>query len=154
MLLAEQQARTVPIDTTVPSQRLHSRPRPKSRFVYRIGGVVFGVFVVNLFLHAAVIQKSYEIRAWEDKIRDLNREMVEVRMDIAHLESFDRIKTIAENELGMKPAGSDDYRCIAVAPPQLESRVEGDYHLKDKPSLWTRVSSWVGNQGATMAQNP
>jgi cell division protein FtsL len=154
MLLAEQQARITPIDTTVPSQRLHNCPRPKYRFVYRIGGAIFGVLVVNLFLHAAVIQKSYEIRIWEEKIRDLNREMVEVRMDIAHLESFDRIKTIAENELGMKPAGTDDYRCIAVAPPSAESRVGGDYQLKDKSSLWIRVASWIGNQGATMAQDP
>ncbi|WP_132016887.1 hypothetical protein [Hydrogenispora ethanolica] len=152
MLVAEKRIAFDPVSPdAVRSHKILRRERPNRRVFFKIGGVVLCVLVLNILIQAVVIQKTYEIRGWEAKIRDVNREMVEVRMDMANLESLDRIKSIAQNDLGMREAGSSDYRCIAVAHPKSSNTIDNP---RKSGSLLAKVASWVGGFGATMAKTP
>lgn len=136
---------------TTKNQQQRKRKVNFNRLI-KVGGMVFCLLIINILIQALVIQKNYQARALESQIRDVNREMVEVRMDIANLESLDRIKMIAQNDLGMREAGSSDYRCIAVANTGFTDGTQGYQTAKSK-TLWAKVSSWFGGMGATMAKN-
>ena len=158
MLLAEKQTITenyaLKQNNQLTSRKSRTRVKGQQLMAMKICGIVFCLVVVNVVLQAMVIQKNYEVSTWESKVKDDKRAILEVRMDIANLESLDRIKTIAENELKMREAGPTDYRCIAVTQPNSELKDDNKDHNSSGSGLWARVSSWLGNTGATMAQNP
>ena len=157
MLLAEKRMvydyESVSRETVSNRAKTVRRQRHMADFLVKVGGVVLCLLVLNTLIQALVIQKTYEIRGLEAKVRDIDREIVEVRMDMANLESLDRIKTIAQNDLGMREAGSSDYRCIAVARPSLKSFGNSREESVPSNNLLAKVASWVGGLGVTMAQN-
>lgn len=111
--------------------------------------------VFNSFLQVFVIFKSQEILKYQSEIRILEKEISRTKVEIASLESFDRIQTIALNELGMRAANPDDYRWVesmpvvtGSAPVQAQASpgiVEAD--------IWDHLSHLIGNIGKTMAHS-
>lgn len=152
MVLVEKREFNQSFETETTKNQQQRKRKVNFNRLIKVGGIVFCLLVFNILIQALVIQKNYEARALEAQIRDVNREMVEVRMDIANLESLDRIKMIAQNDLGMREAGSSDYRCIAVANASVAEGPQGFQTVKSK-TLWTKVSSWFGGMGTTMAKN-
>lgn len=131
------------------------RQRSTVSALVKIGVVFLALIVINIIFQALLIQRNYEVRSLQGKMGDLKRQMVEMRIDMARLESFDRIQEIAQNKLGMKVAGTGDYRYIAAAP---QTKSVNESYVKraesaPKDNLWSKVNSWIANSGATMAQS-
>lgn len=133
-----------------------ARRKTKSKALLTIALFLIGFVGINLYVQVMVIQRDYNIRQLQHKMADLKREMVATRMEMASLESFDRIQAIAENKLGMKVADSNDYQCIAAVPERqnqpLQTYAKQSEPL-DKNDLWNQITTWVGNAGRAMAQN-
>ncbi len=109
----------------------------------------------NSFLQVFVIFKSQEIIKYQSQIQILEKEISRTKVEIASLESFDRIQTIALNELGMRAANSNDYRWVE-AMPVVKGGVPAHEQVAleiAEDDLWEHFSRWIGNIGKTMAQS-
>ena len=111
--------------------------------------------VFNSFLQVLVISKNHEILKYRSQIATLGKKISRTKVEIASLESFDRIQTIALNELGMRAANPDDYYWVEAMPAESESVSEHNQTLSEivEADLWEHLSRWIGNVGRTMAQS-
>lgn len=133
----------------------YSSRRAQFKLLTRILGILLSFMLINLIFQALVVQQNHQIRTWQAKINDLQRETIELRIEIAKLESFDRIQTLAQTRLGMRTPGPQEYRCIAAAPvehPQLYSQTGRPTSETNNP--WEKLSNWIGGIGETLAQTP
>lgn len=117
--------------------------------------IFLSLAVFNSFLQVFVIFKSQEILNYQSQIRILEKEISRAKVELASLESFDRIQTIALNELGMRAANSDDYRWVESMPvstgnASVHDRVAPEIAEAD---LWEHLSHLIGNIGKTMARS-
>jgi len=117
--------------------------------------VFLSLAVFNSFLQIFVIFRCQEIKKYQSKISLLEKDISRVRVEIASLESFDRIQTIALNELGMRSPGPDDYHWVEALPVASENTPgrEADSQRMAKADLWGNLYQLVGNIGKTMAQS-
>ena len=158
MLLAEKQMFLNPaITVTGVSSQPASQTRRNRKLIPRVIGFLLCLVVANMIIQAIVVQKNNEITKWKNEIRDLERKQIELRIEMAGLESFERIQTMAKNELGMREAGPKDYQLIAASPiaPGENIRHPYEYHSTrtvSKSGLWAKLSAWLGSLGETMAQ--
>lgn len=111
--------------------------------------------VFNSFLQVFVIFQCQEIKKFQSEIELLEKDISRMKVEIASLESFDRIQTIALNELGMRAPGPDDYHWIEALPVASENTPgrKADIQGTVKADLWGNLYQWVGNIGKTMAQS-
>jgi cell division protein FtsL len=120
--------------------------------------VVLCLAVANLIFQALLIKRTEEINVWQSKLAKLERRSIKLRIEMADLESFERIQTAAQKDLGMKVAGPDDYLCIAAVPEHQteQPRTYGTYTTKTIPqnNLWTKLANWLEGIEETMAQTP
>jgi cell division protein FtsL len=155
MLLAEERSlayQASPITGTSKSPLPNRRQQMKK--ISRILGVLLCLIAVNMIFQALVVQQNNQIKVWQVKIRDLEREKIQLRVEMAYLESFDRIQYVAQTKLGMRAPGSRDFRCIAAAPverPRLYTKTQPSSKT-NRP--WGKVTTWLGGMGKTMAQTP
>lgn len=119
-------------------------------------GILLALVVCNVVVHACVIRQDHQLKYWQKMIDEKERELVKLRIEIAQLESFDRIQRIAQNELGMRDAGPMDCYLIKSAPELKKEVFKSDYVAKTPTNtgLWNKVSGWLGGLGQTMAKNP
>lgn len=119
-------------------------------------GILMAMIIGNVVVHACVIRQDHQIKYWKKMIDDKQRELVKLRIEIAKLESFDRIQQIARNELGMRDAGPMDCYLIKSAPEIKKEVFPGDYvaQTQSETGLWDKLSGWLGGLGRTMAKNP
>jgi hypothetical protein len=113
--------------------------------------------LTNLWIQVAIVKRSGEIKDYQDAIRSVERESIKIRMEMANLDSFERIQNIAINELHMRIAGPDDYRLIAAAP-SLHQKEPRPYNYVAKTAsqnthVWGRLASWFEGLRAAMAQS-
>jgi cell division protein FtsL len=114
---------------------------------------LLGLIALNAVLQSLVIQLDFEANQWQEKIRLQEREMLKSRMEIARLASLDRIQEVAVGQLGMRPAGVNDYLCIAVAPAQPPKSYEQSQPKRIiSGDLWAEVNSWLGGLKAAIAK--
>jgi cell division protein FtsL len=155
-------ARTRGLNKTV-SDQTHSQSHPaKKRHFGKLFTIIIAVVlclvVANLIFQALLIKRVEEINVWQIKLAKLDRRSIKLRIEMADLESFERIQTAAQKDLGMKVAGPDDYLCIAAVPDhQMEQpRTYETYTAKTIPqsNLWTKLANWLEGIGETMAQTP
>ncbi|MGE5604906.1 MAG: hypothetical protein ACM3YE_04350 [Bacteroidota bacterium] len=118
--------------------------------------IVLLLAVLNSFLQVFVIFINQEIQKYQSQIEILEKEISRTKVEMASLESFERIQTIALNKLGMRAANSDDYHWVEAMPVVSESLSS----IPDQASpeiveadLWEQLSRWIGNIGKTMAQS-
>lgn len=118
--------------------------------------IVLLLAVFNSFLQVLVIFISQEIQKYQSLIEILEKEISRTKVEMASLESFERIQTIALNKLGMRAANYDDYHWVEAMPMVSESVSS----IPDQASpeiveadLWEQLSRWIGNIGKTMAQS-
>ena len=118
--------------------------------------IVLLLAVLNSFLQVFVIFINQEIQKYQSQIKILEKEISRTKVEMASLESFERIQTIALNKLGMRAANSDDYHWVEAMPVVSESLSS----IPDQASpeiveadLWEQLSRWIGNIGKTMAQS-
>lgn len=118
--------------------------------------IVLLLAVFNSFLQVFVIFISQEIQKYQSLIEILEKEISRTKVEMASLESFERIQTIALNKLGMRAANYDDYHWVEAMPMVSESVSS----IPDQASpeiveadLWEQLSRWIGNIGKTMAQS-
>lgn len=111
--------------------------------------------VFNSFLQVFVIFQSQQIIQFQTKIELLENDISRAKVEMASLESFDRIQTIALNELGMRAADSNDYHWIEGLPVVSEYAPDWsvDSQEKAKADLWGQLYQWAGNIGKTMAHS-
>lgn len=120
---------------------------------------IFSVFlilaVLNSFLQVFVISQCQEIKKYQSQIELLAKDISRTKVEIASLESHDRIRSIALNELGMRAAGSDDYHWIEAMPVLREETSDRKVDLQKmaKADLWGHLYQWIGDIGKTMAQS-
>lgn len=109
--------------------------------------------VFNSFLQVFVIFQNQEIKQLQSEIKLLEKDISRTKVEIASLGSFDRIQTIALNELGMRAANTDDYKWIEALPVVDISDRKVDSQDIAEANLWGRMYSWVEDIGKTMAQS-
>lgn len=139
-----------------PVQSRSVKKRFQNGVVFKILVCMLCLVLTNIIFQALIIKRTQEIKVWQGKITKLERVSAKLRIEMANLESFDRIQTAAQRDLGMRVAGPEDYMCIAAAPesPQNPPQVYGPYTTKSTPpgNLWTRLAGWIEGIGETMAQ--
>lgn len=153
MVLAEKMTTIkVEYDTVKHKNTLRKKKYPIEMMVLAI--VLLGLIVGNLIIQALVIEKNLQIKTWNEKIQEKEREILKLRMEIADLESFERIQNIAQNELGMRNAGPKDLLVIKAAPEYKNNLPAMEYlaKVRNHEGLWSRFSHWVGGIGKTMAK--
>lgn len=126
--------------------------------LFRIVGIFLCLLVANVWIQVLVVKRNDEIRGYQTAIRELERTSIKIRIEMAKLESFERIQTIAQKELGMRVAGPNDYRCIAAAPV-LKSDEPRPYNYvanttPQNSHLWARLAAWFEGIRSVMAQTP
>ncbi len=111
--------------------------------------------VFNSFLQVFVIYQCQEIKKYQSQIELLEKDISRTKVEIASLESFDRIQSIALNELGMRAAGTDDYHWIEAMPVIKDDVVNHEVDSREiaKADLWEQLYRWVGDIGKTMAHS-
>lgn len=140
-------------------RRLTQQPRKKSRLMLKLICGLFVLMLINIIVQAMVVQTNHQINTWKNMIREQEREMIQLRVEIAALESFERIQLIAQTELGMKMAGPDDYKFIAAVPSMKKSVPSASYLAKSEvrqnsANLLAKLNNWLGGFGRTMAKTP
>jgi cell division protein FtsL len=158
MLLAEKQSVS---ENSYNSSKLvlrHCTDRRKNlKLFLTIVGFSLCLMVANLWVQVVVVKQNNQIKGCQEAIRTLERESIKIRIEMANLESFERVQTVAQKELHMKIAGPGDYRCIAAAPslPQNEPRPY-NFVAKSIPQntrLLAKVVSWFEGFRTAMAQS-
>ncbi len=111
--------------------------------------------VFNSFLQVFVIFQCQEIKKFQSQIELLEKDISRIKVEIASLESFDRIQTIALNELGMRAADTDDYHWIEALPVVNRDAPERNIDPQETANadLWGHFYQWIGNVGKTMAHS-
>ncbi|HYH05055.1 MAG TPA: hypothetical protein VEC37_18335 [Bacillota bacterium] len=132
------------------------KPTFKQKWLLPAAGVLFCLTVCNVIVQGLVVDKTYQIRRWEKLINEQEREIVKLKVDIAALESFERVQYIAKNELGMKAAEAQDYRLIPSVPAGREDYTPNSgYNVADRDAgLLNKIAAWFGGIGKTMANTP
>ncbi|QBI18138.1 hypothetical protein ER308_00155 [Egibacter rhizosphaerae] len=104
-----------------PSLRVLERRRARGRGLTALAALaLFGVFAI-VGLHAMAAQASFEAQALEQEVAALSDEVDERSARVAALESPERLRTIAEEELGLVPAADQRY---VELDPRLDSLPE------------------------------
>lgn len=110
-----------------PRLRVVEAPRHTGRFVLAIlAVVVFGVVGV-VSLSALAAEASFASRSLQSEVADLTLRYDELTAEVAALESPDRIRAVAEEELGMVQASSPVFLLdgtAGVPVADLADRVE------------------------------
>ena len=130
------------------------KPRFKQKWLLPAAGMLFCLTVCNVIVQGLVVDKTYQIRRWEKLINEQEREIVKLKVDIAALESFERVQYIAKNELGMKTAEPQDYRLVPPVPAQGEDYAPNpSYNVagRNNSGLFNKITAWFGEIGKTMA---
>ena len=121
---------------------------------------IFCLVIVNLVFQSLLVKRIHEIKTWQTKLAGLERSSAKLRIEMAGLESFERIQVAAQKDLGMRVAGPNDYLCIAAIPDGSKEQphtYETTTYLGPKTSagnLWAKLANWLGGIGETMAQTP
>ena len=115
------------------------------------------LMVANLWVQVVVVKRSEQIKNYREAIRALERESIQIRIEMANLESFEHIQTVAQNEMHMRIAGPGDYRHIAAAPSLQQNEPRPyNYTTKTIPQnthVWGRLASWFEGFREAMAQS-
>jgi cell division protein FtsL len=139
-----------------PVQSRPAKKRLQNRVVFKILICTLILVLANIVFQSLVIKRTREIKVWQGKLARLERVSVKLRIEMAGLESFDRIQAVAQKDLGMRVAGPEDYISIAAAPePPQNSPLSYDaYQTSSTPpgNLWNRLAGWIEGIGQTMAQ--
>jgi cell division protein FtsL len=158
MILAEKQMVSENLyNTSKPALRPSMNRGQNLKPVLTIVGFFLCLMVANLWIQVAIVKRSDEIKDCREAIRTLERESIQIRIEMANLESFERVQSIAQKELRMRVAGPGDYRCIAAAP-SLHQNEPRPYNYVAKtvpqnPHVWGRLASWFEGFRAAMAQS-
>jgi cell division protein FtsL len=137
---------------TSPKRKVHSRRKPRTWIAAM--GFVLCLAIGNVIVQGLVVHKNFQIRALQSRITVKERQMLKLRIDIANLESFDRVREVAQNELGMKAAGPDDYRIIPAVPAVQDGMTAPREYLVQTATdrnVLDKIIAWLGGVGKTMA---
>lgn len=163
MVLAEQYSSSAQLRKKpgfTPENPVQNRPVKKrfpNKVVLKILVCTLTLVLANIIFQSLVIKRTQEIKVWQAKLAELERISVKLRIEMANLESFDRIQTVAQKDLGMRVAGPEDYISIAAAP-ELPQNPPPPYYGTSRTgstppgNLWNRLASWIEGIGETMAQ--
>jgi cell division protein FtsL len=106
--------------------------------------------VGNVIVQGLVVAKNYQVRHLEQVVQEQERDMMKLKINIASLESFERVRTTAQNELGMKTVGPDDYQMIPAIPAETVSPARA-VPAATPTGLLDKLTAWLGGIGKTMA---
>lgn len=159
MVLAEKVLIADERDYAAEEQIVH---RSKSQPVFQkrswaiTGMLVMAVIVTNLIIQALVIQRDQQLTQLRKMVTVKEEEKIKLRLQIAQLDSFDRIRHIAQTELGMRDAGAQDYLLIKGAPRLIgeNSSVGPSTGRSSKQNgSGMKFLSWLGGIGRMMAKS-
>jgi cell division protein FtsL len=93
-----------------PKQNAVPKRSPQSRAVARekllwLGTILFCVIIALALVgrYAGMVSLNYSVQDQKDKLQGLNDNKLKLEQQMLELESPDRIKSYAQNKLGMKP---------------------------------------------------
>jgi cell division protein FtsL len=158
MILAEKQRISENLYNTDESAlRVRTYRRQNLKPLLVVVGFFLCLMVINLWLQVEVVKRNDELKGCQEAIRTLERESIQIRIEMANLESFERVQTVAQKVLRMKVAGPSDYRYIAAAP-SLHQNEPRPYNYVAKtvpqnPHVWGRLASWFEGFRTAMAQS-
>ncbi len=143
--------------TTVTVSKTRSRHRLELKPFLIIGGLFLCLSLINLWIQVVNVKRSDEIKNCRAAIRGLERQSIQIRIEMAQLESFERISKIAQTEMHMKVAGPTDYQLIAGVP-SLHQNEPRPYNNATKTALpnnhvWGKLATWFEGVRAAMAQS-
>ncbi len=152
MLLAEKQGYSENIYNINLQTRVDRRMNLKP--FYAVIGLFLCLMVANLWIQVLVVKRDREISDYQSLIRKLERQNIQIQLEIAKLDSFERIQTEAQ-KMGMRVAGPNDYYCIGGAPKPKgnENRIRNyaeNSGFQDN-QLWAKVASWIKGIKSVMA---
>jgi cell division protein FtsB len=158
MILAEKQQISEEYRyTTVTVSKARPDYRPELKPFLIVGGFFIVLSLINLWIQVVNVKRSDEIKNYRAAIRGLERESIQIRVEMARLESFERISKIAQTELHMKVAGPTDYQLIAGVP-SLHQNEPRPYNSVTKTALpnnhvWGKLATWFEGVRSAMAQS-
>ncbi|HOJ76806.1 MAG TPA: hypothetical protein PLZ08_03405 [Bacillota bacterium] len=120
------------------------------------GAIILLLILGNLAIHALVIRQDYFIKTWNQRIAEKEQEILTLRMEIAELESFDRIQQVAQNELGMTQTKAKDLYVIQSEELPENQRFSSNRDVRqvnEENDVWGRINDWLGGFGKTMAKD-
>lgn len=157
MILAEKQRISENLYNTESAIGPRTYRRQNLKPFLSIVGFFLCLMVANLWVQVAIVKRNDQIKVCREAIRTLERESIQIRIQMANLESFERIQTIAQKDLHMKIAGPGDYRCIAAAPSLNRNEPRPYNYISQSGTqnthLWGRIASWFEGIRAAMAQS-
>lgn len=109
-----------------PDLRVVREPTSRQRRAKAIGLVATGLVFVGLFalaiVHTVLVQHQLQLDALQRKVDDARQDYQKLRLQVADLESPQRIVDTAQSRLGMVPSGGVVY----LAPSQPQSTPKAD----------------------------
>ncbi|HEX3044048.1 MAG TPA: cell division protein FtsL [Bacillota bacterium] len=118
------------------------------------------LIVANLVIQSLVVQRIREIKKLQLEINALERDSDKLRVEMAELESFNHIQSVAQKDLKMRPAGPNDFQLIAAAPGYKKEKATSNTDPANssktiaKEGLWNQLVTWLGGANKTMADTP
>ncbi len=138
-------------------------PKKQRRKGFRrlIGLVLINLVIlvcVNLLVHGMLLQQNYQSKALEKQIKELDRQLLEMQMEVSGLGSFERIQEVAVTKLGMQlPDNYDNYSIHkkTTRPYKVEAIASKNVSrtIYYENNLWSQAVAWLSSLGATMAKD-
>ena len=101
-----------------PDLRVVGRPRHRGRYLAVLSLVgALGIFGV-VSLHALAAEAAFEARTVEAEVTELAMRYEELTAEVATLESPERIRRVATEELGMVPVTEPGFLAVDGSPAQ------------------------------------
>lgn len=115
-----------------PDLRVVARPRHTARYVVVILGLAVAGVIGVVSLSALAAEAAFEARELQADVDQLSLRYDELTADVATLESPERIRRVAEEELGMVPAESPGF-LLVERPGGLSAASERELTDRVKP---------------------
>lgn len=156
MVLAEKVPMVEADETIVVREKRKPGFQAKLNFrkVLSLAGCLFCLTVGNVIVQGLVVEKNYQVQCLAKLVQKQEQDLMKLKINIASLESFDRVRTIAQNELGMKLVGPDDYQMIPAVPAENENLALTAPCVApsgEQDGMLNQVAAWLGGIGKTMA---
>jgi cell division protein FtsL len=161
MLLAER--RSEEFNSAAGAGKTPKNPAPRGavkKTIVKIVTISLCLIVANLVIQSLVVQRIREIKKLQLEINLLERDSDKLRVEMAELESFNHIQSVAQKDLKMRPAGPNDLQLIAAAPGYKKERTTSNINQDNssktipKDGLWNQLVTWLGGAKKTMADTP
>ncbi len=132
----------------------------KIHSLVKVGVCLMLLISINLILQAGVLQQHYQVIAMQNMLADVDRQILQTKLEIASLDSIKGVYSRAQEKLQMKVAQDNDYQYVVTDKSVQEiSRDQKPVAVSEsaaqpKVSFWKQVANFLGKSQTALADNP